>query len=70
VTISLDGKRVTRTTKSRFTITVNAKKLKAGRHTITAVAIDNSAQKTTVRKTIARCAAAKPRRQTGPRFTG
>ncbi len=70
VTVSLDGKRVAKTTKSRFTVKVNAKKLKAGRHTLTAVAIDNRGQKTTVRKTIARCAAAKPRRKAAPRFTG
>ena len=70
VTISLDGKRVARSTKGRFTVTVKASKLKSGRHTLTAVAIDNRGQKTTVRKTIARCAAAKPKRQTGPRFTG
>jgi hypothetical protein len=70
VTVSLDGKRVARTTKGRFTVTVKTGKLKAGRHTLTAVAIDNRGQKTTVHKTIARCAAAKPRHQTGPRFTG
>jgi len=70
VTISLDGKRVARSTKGRFTVAVKTGKLKSGRHTLTAVAIDNRGQKTTVRKTIARCAAAKPRRHTGPRFTG
>ena len=70
VTVTLDGKRVARTTKSRFTIAVHTKKLKAGRHTLTAVALDNKGQKTTVRKTIARCAAAKPKRKAGPRFTG
>jgi hypothetical protein len=70
VTVTLDGKRVASTTKSRFTITVHTKKLKAGRHTITAVALDNKGQKTTVRKTIARCAAATPKRKAAPRFTG
>ena len=70
VTVSLDGKRLAKTTKSRFTVKVNAKKLGAGRHRLTAVAIDNRGQKTTVRKTIVRCAAAKPRRHAAPRFTG
>jgi len=70
VTVTLDGKRVARTTKSRFTIAVHTKKLKAGRHTLTAVALDNKGQKTTVRKTIARCAAATPKRKAAPRFTG
>jgi hypothetical protein len=70
VTVSLDGKRVARTTKGRFTVAVKTGKLKAGRHTLTAVALDNRGQKTTVHKTIARCAAAKPKARTGPRFTG
>jgi Calx-beta domain-containing protein/Big-like domain-containing protein len=70
VTVSLDGKRVAKTTKGRFTVSVKTGKLKAGRHTLTAVAIDNRGQKTTVHKTIARCAAAKPKARTGPRFTG
>jgi Calx-beta domain/Bacterial Ig domain len=70
VKVTLDGKRVATTTKSRFTVTVHTRKLKAGRHTITAVALDNKGQTTTVRKTIARCAAAKPRRKAAPRFTG
>jgi Calx-beta domain/Bacterial Ig domain len=70
VTVSLDGKRVTRTTKSRFTVSLKAGKLKSGRHRLTAVALDNHGQTTTVRKTVSVCAAAKPKRQTGPRFTG
>jgi ribosomal protein L29 len=32
--------------------------------------VDKNGQTTTVRKTIARCATAKPRRQAAPRFTG
>jgi hypothetical protein len=70
VRVTLDGKKVTSTTKSRFTVKVNTSKLTAGRHTLTAVAVDKNGKKTTVHKTIARCAAAKPRRQAAPRFTG
>ena len=70
VKVTLDGKKVTSTTKKRFTIRVNTKKLTAGRHSLTAVAVDKNGQKTTVHKTIARCATAKPRRQAAPRFTG
>jgi hypothetical protein len=70
VKVTLDGKRITSTTKSRFTVKVNTRKLKAGRHRLTAVVIDKNGKKVTVRKTIARCAAAKPRRKAAPRFTG
>jgi hypothetical protein len=70
VKVTLDGKKVTSTTKSRFTVRVNTKKLTAGRHRLVAVAVDKNGQKTTVRRTIARCAIAKPRRQAAPRFTG
>jgi hypothetical protein len=70
VKVTLDGKKVTSTTKSRFTVKVNTQRLKAGRHRLTAVVVDKNGKRTTVHKTIARCAAAKPRRQAAPRFTG
>jgi hypothetical protein len=70
VRVTLDGKRVVSTTKSRFTVKVNARKLKAGRHRLVAVVTDKAGNRTTVRRTVSTCAAAKPRRQTGPRFTG
>jgi hypothetical protein len=70
VKVTLDGKKVTTTTKSRFTVKVNTKRLRAGRHHLVAIVTDRNGQKTTVRRTIARCAAATPRHQTGPRFTG
>jgi hypothetical protein len=70
VRVTLDGKRVTSTKKKRFTVAVNGKKLKAGRHRLVVVATDKAGKKTTLRRTISVCAAAKPRRQTGPRFTG
>jgi Calx-beta domain-containing protein/Big-like domain-containing protein len=70
VRVTLDGKRVVSTTKSRFTVKVNARKLKSGRHRIVAVVTDKAGNRTTVRRSVTVCAAAKPRRHTGPRFTG
>jgi hypothetical protein len=70
VRVTLDGKRVASTKKKRFTVGVNAKKLTAGRHRLVVVATDAAGKKTTLRRTISVCAAAKPRRQAGPRFTG
>ena len=70
VRVTLDGKRVASTQKKRFTVAVNGRKLKAGRHRLVVVATDKAGKKTTLRRTISVCAAAKPRRQTGPRFTG
>jgi Calx-beta domain len=70
VRVTLDGKRVASTKKKRFTVGVNAKKLTAGRHRLVVVATDTAGKKTTLRRTISVCAAAKPRHQTGPRFTG
>jgi hypothetical protein len=70
VRITLDGKTIKTTTKSRFTLKINAKKLKAGRHRLRAIATDQAGKSTTVSKTIARCAAAKPKRKAAPRFTG
>jgi len=44
--------------------------LKAGRHRLRIVALDEAGTKVTTTRTIARCAAAKPRRRAAPRFTG
>jgi Calx-beta domain len=70
VKVTLDGKRIASTKKTRFTVKVNAKKLKSGRHRLVAVATDKAGKKTTLHRTISVCSAAKPRRQTAPRFTG
>jgi hypothetical protein len=46
------------------------KKLKAGPHTLRTVETDSAGNKKTSTRTIARCAAAKPRQKASPRFTG
>jgi hypothetical protein len=70
VRITLDGKTLKTTSKSRFTLRINLKKLKAGRHRLRTVVTDQTGTSTTSTRTIARCAAAKPKRKAAPRFTG
>jgi Tol biopolymer transport system component len=70
VVVKLDGKRLKSTSKGSFTLTINAKKLKAGRHRLTITATDSAGQVTTSRRTFSVCKAAKPRRHSVPRFTG
>jgi CSLREA domain-containing protein len=70
VRVTLDGKRVG-SGKSRVSVRINVRKLKAGRHSLRIVTTDSAGNTTTTRRTIAKCAAApKPRRQAAPRFTG
>ena len=70
--VTLDGKRVHTKNKTRFTLKINVRKLSAGRHVLRIVTTDAAGNRTTARRTITRCAkpAAKPRRQSEPRFTG
>lgn len=70
--VTLDGKRIHTKNKTNFTLKVNVKKLKPGRHVLRITTTDGAGNTTTTRRTITRCAhrAAKPRRQTAPRFTG
>lgn len=70
VVVKLDGKRLKSTSKGSFTLTINPKKLKAGRHHLTITATDSTGQVTTSRRTFSVCKAAKPRRRSAPRFTG
>jgi methionine-rich copper-binding protein CopC len=70
VVVKLDGKRIKSTTKSSFTLTINGKKLKAGRHRLTITATDSAGHVTTTHKSFSVCKAAKPRRKAAPRFTG
>lgn len=70
VKVSLDGRTIKTTTKSRFTLRINLKKLKAGRHRLRTVVTDQAGNSRTSTRTIARCAAAKPRHRAAPRFTG
>ncbi len=70
VKVTLDGHRIKSTTRSRFTLVINAKRLKAGRHRLVITATDTAGNRNVLRRTIARCAAVKPRRHVSPRFTG
>ncbi|MFL5826825.1 MAG: choice-of-anchor Q domain-containing protein [Thermoleophilaceae bacterium] len=70
VRVSLDGKRIATRTKGSFTLKVNAKKLKAGRHRLRVTVIDSAGQSKTSTKVLARCAQAKPKAKVQPRFTG
>jgi hypothetical protein len=70
VVVKLDGKKVKSTAKGSFTLTINAKKLKSGRHRLTITATDSAGRVTTTHKSFSVCKAAKPRRKTAPRFTG
>jgi hypothetical protein len=70
VTVKLDGKKIQTTTKKRFKLRVNAKKLKAGRHRLTITAVDTNGGVTTIRRTFSVCKAVAPKRRVAPRFTG
>jgi Tol biopolymer transport system component len=70
VVVKLDGKRLKSTTKGSFTLSINPKKLRAGRHRLTITVTDSAGQTTTSRRTFSVCKAAKPRRRSAPRFTG
>lgn len=70
VVVKLDGKRIKSTKRNKFTLTVNSKKLKAGRHRLTITATDSAGKVTTTHKTFSVCRAAKPRHKSAPRFTG
>lgn len=70
VKVTLDGKTIKTTTKGRFTLRINMKKLKAGRHRLRTVVTDQAGNTKVSTRTLARCAAAKPRKKAAPRFTG
>ena len=70
VTIKLDRKKIKTTAKNSFTLRVNAKKLKAGRHRLTITAVNASGLSRTSRKTFSVCKAQAPKRKAAPRFTG
>jgi hypothetical protein len=69
VTVSIDGHQIQTTKKSKFKLSVNVRKLKPGRHTLTVVAVDSRNRTTTTRRSFLRCAqkaVVKPQ----PKFTG
>jgi len=66
VDVFLDGKRIKRTTRTRFSVRISVGGLRKirGRHTIRVVATDRAGNRKTVKRSFTRCAAAIPR------FTG
>jgi hypothetical protein len=64
VDVFLDGKRIRRTTSTRFSVRISAGQLRAARHTIRVVATDRAGNRRTATRSFTRCAAAIPR------FTG
>lgn len=69
VKVFLGKKRVLSTTKTSFTLKINPKKL-ARRTKLRIVTTGSTGKVTTITRTIARCAVAKPHRHAAPRFTG
>ena len=65
VLVSVDGKRVMKTTRKRFSVHINARRLHAGSHVLRVVATDSNGRKTTLKRLFRRC-----RPQTQPAFTG
>ncbi len=64
VDVFLDGRRIKRTTQTRFSVRINVGNSRARRHTIRVVATDLAGNQRTVTRRFARCAAA------SPQFTG
>jgi ice-binding like protein/Big-like domain-containing protein len=66
VHVYLDGKRVKRTTRTRFSLRVNIRGLRVGAHRITVIARDKAGNRSVTSRRFGRCALAVP----APRFTG
>jgi SdrD B-like protein len=69
VRITLDGKTIRRTSRSRFSVRINARRLKAGRHTLRIKATDANGRTRTVTRRFTRCRV-RPKPRVSPRFTG
>jgi hypothetical protein len=65
VHVMVDGRRVRTTTRKRFSVRVDARRLAPGTHVLRVVATDSAGRKTTLRKLFRRC-----RPPTQPAFTG
>jgi Ice-binding-like len=60
VDVFLGAKRIKRTTRTRFSVRISVRGLRAGRHTIRVVATDRAGNRRTVTRSFTRCAAAIP----------
>ena len=70
VRITLDGKRLKTTTKSRLTLRINLKKLKAGRHRLRTVVTDQTGSTTYVHAHDRPLCGSQAQGKASPRFTG
>jgi hypothetical protein len=66
VKVYLDGKRLLRTTRTRFTLRISARGLKVGSHRLTVIALDRAGNHSVIRRHFGRCALP----LAAPRFTG
>jgi hypothetical protein len=69
VQVYLDGRRIKTTSKSRFTVFLNARKLKSGRHRVTVKVTDRAGRTRRTTRRFSRCSQRRQRRA-APRFTG
>jgi Ice-binding-like len=61
IDVFLDGRRIKRTTRTRFSVRIRAGQLRAARQRIRVVATDRAGNRRTVTRSFVRCAAASPR---------
>jgi len=66
VSVFLDGRRVRRTSRTRFSLRIEVRGLRVGRHRIRVVAVDRAGNRRVTTRSFRRCALA----LTAPRFTG
>ncbi len=65
MTVLVDGKRVLKTTRKRFSVHINAHRLSVGSHLLRVVAVDSGGRRTALQQLFRRC-----RPPTLPAFTG
>jgi CSLREA domain-containing protein len=70
VRVTLDGRTLKRSKKGRFTVRVNAQRLRSGRHTLKIKAVDSANRSRTVTRRFTRCARPTAPPLGNPRFTG
>jgi uncharacterized repeat protein (TIGR01451 family) len=54
--ITLDGRRIARTTRKRFTVRIGAASMRSGRHTLRVIAVDRAGNRRVARRSFLRCA--------------
>jgi hypothetical protein len=64
--ITLDGRRIARTTRKNFTVRIGAASMRSGRHTLRVLAVDRAGNRRVATRSFLRCARQAP----APVFTG